>query len=163
MTKHNNPTKRRRVLVDAITVALVVVLGTAYGAGAADKRRGESDNKEKRKRVPESRQLEARGGFKLRGVELIADGGLVLMRYTVLDPDKVEKIKSDEGTGEGPKIENQKDTKTLVPSGGMRHDHKLRAGQSDFTMYQNTDGAVKKGDKISITIQGVTITDVPVE
>ncbi len=158
------PAKRRRqILTDVVALALAVVLGTAFVAGAADKRKGERGDKEQRKQVPNSDEIESRGGLKVKGVELVADGGLVLVRYTVLDPDKLEKVKNKEGQGDGPTVENRRNNKSLVPSGGMRHNHKLRPGQTDFTLYQNTDGAVQKGDKIDLVVEGATMKDVPVE
>jgi hypothetical protein len=155
--------RRRRLLTDALAVAVAVVMTTAFVAGAADKRKGESERKQQRKKVPESQEVESKNGLKIRGAELVGDGGLLYVRYTVLDPDKAEKVKKGEGTANGPSIENKKNKKVLSATGGMKHDHKLRAGQTDFVLYQNTGGAVKKGDTIDITIGGSTLSKVPVE
>jgi hypothetical protein len=149
----------RGYAADAVAIALTLTLAGGVVANAANRKA----NREGRKAVPESRDIEGKAGMRIKGAELVADGGLVIVRYTVLDPDKVEKTQAKEGKAGGARAEGSKSNKALAPSGGMRHSHKLRAGQSTFTMYQNTGGAVKKGDTLDLMIEGSTLKNVPVE
>ncbi len=162
-THHSRTKRQKQSIIDVTCVALAVVIWTAVAANAQDKRKGERSDKVQRKGVPQNQDMEGSAGLKIRGVELVADGGLVLVRYTVLNPDLVEKVKNKEATADGPQVANTKTNKSLEPSGGMKHNHKLRAGQTDFTLYQNTDAAVRRGDRVDITVEGIVLKDVPVE
>jgi hypothetical protein len=44
----------------------------------------------------------------------------------------------------------------------MRAGHAMRSGQTYYIVYQNTDGAIRAGARVSIAYGGLTLRHVPV-
>jgi hypothetical protein len=156
--------KGRSVAADILAISLAILVGSALIANAAgDKRKGHNPKKVQRKVVPQSGQLEAASGLKLKGCEFVSDGGHINCRFTVLDPVKAENVHKNQNKTKTSKLHNKKNKKDIVPVGGMEHVHALRPGQTDFMLFQNTDYALAHGDTIDLSIAGVTVNAVPVE
>ena len=91
----------------------------------------------------------------------MGDGGLIELRYTVLDTEKATKFQSD--TQHPPVIYSERDRSAPVyRTALMRQGHDLRPGQSYFILYENNHGVVRRGDTVEIDAGAGKLTSVPV-
>lgn len=139
----------RAMLVLAV-VALLLVGGLALRAGAA-----------RSPHVPKDTGFENRTGVRVTRVAVVGDGGLLDVRYVVLDEQKATKWFGD--TTLPPRVKNTKRTKQLFRVAAMRQGHELRTGQTYYLIYLNTGGKTKRGDVIDVSAAGDSLAGVPVE
>ena len=146
---------RRRVLVAAaaIAVAAATALGVAGLVQAAPAH--------KRPSVPQDSQVEGKSGIRVVRVSLAGDGGLLDVRYIVLDRSLATEWTGD--TDRPPVIDNARTHERFDRVAAMREGHDLRPGQTYYLIYLNKDGNVKRGDLIDISIAGTVLSGVPVE
>ncbi len=148
-------TTRRRiglVLVAAIVVAAAGIGVTGLVQAATGHRRPP---------VPHDSGVEGKSGVRVTRVSLAADGGLVDVRYIVLDPVRASRATGD--TDDPPVISNDRTHGRLDRVAAMRESHELRPGQTYYLIYLNTGGDVERGDTIDLDIAGTTLAGVPVE
>ena len=110
--------------------------------------------------VPQSAQLEATYGIRFNQVDVVGDGGLVELGYTVLDPEKASLFQSD--TKNPPKLHSQARDGVVSISALMKQGHTLRPGQTYFVIYENPRNTIRSGETISIEYKGSWLRDVPV-
>jgi hypothetical protein len=111
--------------------------------------------------IPLSPAVEERYGVRLTQVGVSADGGLVDVRYIVLDPRKAATLTETDASV--PKLLVER-TGALVQSAalmGAKHD--LRAGRTAFLLYRNTLGAIQRGTVITIVFGELRIEHVVAE
>lgn len=129
----------RRVLTVVLALALLGVLAWRF-AGAA----GASPDY----RVPHDGQMENELGVRFTQAALVADGGLVELRYVVLDAQKGSAFQND--TKHPPLLKNERTGKTAWRTALMKQGHELRAGQSYYILYLNNGNAIRRGEDIEI-------------
>jgi hypothetical protein len=83
------------------------------------------------------------------------------VRYQVIDRAKAAKYAGDSAVP--PVLDNDRNHKVLKTVISMVHRQDMKLGGTYFIIYHNTDGAVQRGDRIDITLAGVTLNNVPVE
>ncbi len=141
-----------RLLLVALVAVFLSALAFRLG-GSADARGGY--------RVPQDARMESSLGIRFQQAALVADGGIIELRYTVLDTQKASTFQSD--VKHPPVLYSQRDRKNAVyRTALMRQGHTLRPGQTYYILYQNNHGAVREGDKIEIDAGGGKLVDVPV-
>ena len=137
-------------------VLLVLVFAAAFTwrtAGAANAGRPYN--------VPQSSSIEAKFGIRFTQAAVVADGGLVELRYTVLDTQKATKFQSD--THHPPVLTSDKRSKdALYRTALMKQGHDLRPGQTYYILYLNNHNAVRSGETMHIAAGGSTLANVPV-
>jgi hypothetical protein len=137
-----------------LTVALAVVL--ILGAGVALTavvRAGDSSSNHAT--AISAAELESRYGTRIDLVALTALGGLVQLRFTVLDKSKAEAIFH---TAEAmPALIAEPSGDVLHAPTGMRHHLTLLDGGSYFVLYANAANAVARGTPISVWIDDVKL------
>jgi len=109
-------------------------------------------------RVVSAADLEQEYGIKVNLVAVTADGGLVDLRFTVLDKDKAAHVLHDAATL--PQL--------LLPDKGavlrapQPHAHKLALvdGASYFLLFPNSGGLVQAGTSVSVVIDQVRLEPV---
>lgn len=142
-----------RALVVLLALVFLAALALRVGAGPASAGRGYH--------VPDDARMESRLGIRFTQAALVGDGGLIELRYTVLDTEKASKFQSD--VQHPPVVRSERNRKDPVyRTALMRQGHELRPGQSYFLLYQNNHGAVRKGDMIEIQVPGGRLLHVPV-
>jgi hypothetical protein len=101
--------------------------------------------------VPPHPAVEARYGIHVVQVGLSADGGLLDLRFQILDANKAEGIL---GHHSREKIlivdENNQiglDTRTMTPG-----DSNLLPGTGYYVLFRNTNGTVKRGDYVDLLV-----------
>lgn len=110
--------------------------------------------------VPESAALEAGTGVRFSRVAVVGDQGLVTLFYVVLDSEKATAFQADRE--HPPRLASESRKGGTQRASIMRAGHAMRAGQTYYLVYQNTDGAIRSGERVSITYGGLTLRHVPV-
>lgn len=154
---HSSPARRRRP--SAPTVASVV--GLALAAGAAGVVVANAGTGGHRPPFPSSPDFESRSGAKIVRATLAADGGLLDVRYTVINAPNAQRWFADTTTP--PKLRDQRNGVVIDRVAPMRDAHQQRPGQTYFLIYQNAHNAIHRGDLIDLTVAGATLRDIPVE
>jgi hypothetical protein len=102
--------------------------------------------------------LEARYGTRIDLVALTALGGLVQLRFTVLDEAKAHDLFASADAM--PAIVAEPSGRVLRAPTGMRHHLALLDGGSYFVLYANAANAVQRGTPVSIQIDDVKLEHV---
>lgn len=110
--------------------------------------------------VPRSTGLEAKLGVRFTQAAVVADGGIVELRYTVLDAQKASKFQSN--VHHPPVLRSEKRTGSLYRTALMRQGHQLRPGQDYYVLYLNNHRSVRPGETLEIDAGNQTLTKVPV-
>ena len=104
-------------------------------------------------------QLEDQWGVRFMHVALVAEGGLLDVRYQVTDPDKAVYMFDE--------VEN---IPRVIASNGIElamnddpHTHDLEFGFSYFFLLRNVDDSVKPGDQVTIAVGDVELPFFEVE
>lgn len=103
--------------------------------------------------------LAQRSGVRITHVAITGNGGLVDLRYQVVDADKAAVIHEvspelvDETTG------------AVVNQLFMGHQHKglLRAGQTYYLIFQNPGNLVQRGTRVTVELGGRRVPHVTVQ
>lgn len=146
------PSRRTVLRVAGLVVLLVVVTLVARGLLAA---RGDTARV-----VPQSSAMEATFGVRFSRVAVVGDGGLVTVSYVVLDTAKATTFQSD--TAHPPVLRSEARGASTVRVAMMRQGHALRAGATYYLLYQNTAGALRSGEEVTIERSGLSLPHVPV-
>jgi len=145
--------RRHRVLVLSALLGLVLVgvlvlrvVGAATAAPRYD--------------VPHDPQIEAALGVRFTQAAVVGDGGLVELRYVVLDVQKASAFQND--TKHPPQLRSERSGTLTWRAALMKQGHELRAGQTYYVLYLNNKGTIRRGDKIEIGAGNRHIAHVPV-
>jgi hypothetical protein len=105
--------------------------------------------------------FEAATGLRLSHVAVIGGGGLIDVRYQVIDPDKALIVFDRE---QRPTIVDEA-TGTAASTPWMDHSHaaSLRAGQSYYLVLSNPGGVIKPGRAVSVVIGDLRLEHVTVQ
>jgi len=111
--------------------------------------------------VPRSASVESTLGVRFTQAAVVADGGLVELRYTVLDADKATTFQND--VHHPPVLKSaRRSGDALYRTALMKQGHSLRPGQSYYILYLNNHQAVRSGENLEIDAGGGRLVDVPV-
>ena len=146
--------KRATALVAVFVLLTAALLATVWFA------RPDTARATAHSTMPHSRAIEAKTGIRILSAHVVGDGGIVDVRYQVLNPAKVRIVEGD--SNQVPALVDPASGKSLQVTAAMRKGHERRPAGTYALIYYNKDGLVKSGDFINITIQGQTLTHVPV-
>ncbi len=107
--------------------------------------------------MPTSVAIEERWGIRISQIAVTADGGLVDVRYIVLDPDKALAM-----------VQDVRNLPVLIASNGqvvnsaamMAAKHNFAPGRTYFLLYRNTNGAIRPGDEVTLIFRDVRLEHV---
>jgi hypothetical protein len=140
-----------RLLLVLLVVGFAVALTWRAGVAQAGKKYD----------VPENPSIESKLGIRFTQAAVVADGGLIEVRYTVLDADKATTFQND--VHHPPVLRSPKRTKNaLYRTALMKQGHNLRPGQTYYILYLNNHGAVRSGETLNIDAGGGRLANVPV-
>jgi len=111
--------------------------------------------------MPASTEIENQFGVRFLGVDVTAGGGMLQIRYQVLDSAKTEAL-HDEQTA--PFVLDSAGHKYADP-GIVGHNHigkTKAAGTTDYILLANAQGGVMSGTFVTIQVGTFTLTQVPV-
>jgi hypothetical protein len=155
------PTRRlrpRRSLIAAVLSVLVLPIVMAVGLTAFGMPAPRSDEDVRSARVVSAADMEAEYGLKVWLVAVIADDGLIDLRFTVTDAVKAEAILHDDTVRPNLYVESS-GTVVRAP-GGMRHKVIILDGGSYFLLYSNPGGAIQAGTPVSVVIGDVRLAPI---
>ena len=111
--------------------------------------------------MPSSPEIEDKYGVRFLSVDVTSGGGMIQVRYQVLDSAKTEAIHAQEAT---PTVIDGHGVKYDLP-GMAGHSHigpVKKAGVTDFVLLANARGGVKSGSTVTIKIGSLELHNVPV-
>lgn len=111
-------------------------------------------------RVPQSAAMEDQLGVRFSRVSVVGDGGLITVTYVVLDGEKATRFQSD--VSNPPVLSSESRTGGTKRVALMKQGHSLRNGQTYYLVYQNTQGAIRHNEKVTITYDKLRLVHVPV-
>jgi hypothetical protein len=142
---------RQRILLVTLVALLVAALAWRHADGAAAR---------PPYRVPQSADIESALGVRFTQAEVVADGGLVEIRYVVLDAQKASRFQSD--TKHPPLLRSERRNGVAWRAALMRQGHELRPGQDYFLLYLNNHNAIRPGETIEIDAGTRKLQHIPV-
>lgn len=139
--------RRLAVLVGLLVLAATILAVSVDGSKAT----GSPD-------LPISPAIEQQYGVRFTLVGVTADGGLVDVRFVVLNAELASDLMTSESTL--PRIVTERNDKVLPSAAMMPMEHVLTAGRTYSVLYRNTAGAVRAGDEVSLVFPGMSLSDV---
>jgi hypothetical protein len=106
-------------------------------------------------------ELEQTYGVHIDVVGLLASGGLVELRFQVVDADKATALFGD--VEDMPLLAVEGSTTVLQSAKGMKHNLQLLDGASYFLLYTNAGDAVHEGSQVSFVINGIRLPHLVVQ
>lgn len=109
---------------------------------------------------PQSAAMESQLGVRFSRVAVVGDGGLVTVTYVVLDSEKASRFQSD--VAHPPLLLSESRHVGTTRVAVMKQGHALRAGQTYYLVYQNTLGALRPGERVTVVDGRLKLAHVPV-
>jgi hypothetical protein len=106
-------------------------------------------------RVIDARTLEADYGVRFDMVAVTASGGLVDLRFTVVDEAKAKGLFHDTATSPALFVEGR--GAVLRTRKGMNHTLSLLTGGRYFVLFSNAGGVVQPGTQVSVVIDNIRL------
>lgn len=110
--------------------------------------------------TPQSAAIEDALGLRFSRVAVVADGGLITVSYVVLDAEKAARFQAD--AAHAPVLESEARDGSTTRVSLMKHGHDLRAGETYYLVYENTAGALRSGELVSIDVGTLGLAHFPV-
>jgi len=145
-------TKNRLSILIAPAVAILALMGSflavrAWNARGAPEMAG-------------AEKLEERWGIQITMLGVTADGGMLDLRYRMIDPTKVIDLQELET---GLRFIVEKNGYAFKASTAMRHRHEAQMGLIYGLLYFNENGMVHPGDLVTVQIGDVRVEHVPAQ
>jgi hypothetical protein len=134
-----------------VVLAAVVVVALAVGWGAVRLASGPAEPA-----VPTSPAVESTWGVRMTSVNIGADGGLVDLRFVVLDSSKATALMAAKRDA-APRLAVDDDggMKTFYPS--MTVHRQMTVGRTYILLYRNTGGSIRSGHDLMILVGDLRI------
>jgi hypothetical protein len=149
------PIIRTGLLVAGLVVMVVGILVVRGWRPTSD------DGSSSSATMPISAEIEATYGVRFTGVDVTAGGGMIQIRYQVIDSDKTAAIHDSDGA---PYIVDS-NGHTYADPGMAGHSHvggTKPSGTSDYVLLANARGGVKAGSVVTIRIGDLELRNVHV-
>ncbi|MBU0492115.1 MAG: hypothetical protein KKA73_22990 [Chloroflexi bacterium] len=109
--------------------------------------------------MPTSSAIEDKYGIRFTFLAVTADGGLIDLRYRVVDAGKARSF--GHYTETAPMLVSE-DTGLVVQITAMGlHNHRVETGYTYYVLYRNTASAIKSGSKVTVVIGDLKLEHVP--
>ena len=93
--------------------------------------------------------FEEKWGIHVSHIAVVADGGLIDFRFQVIDSDKASPVMEVETR---PHLYVEGTGQEVSGLYHIMHNHAIAAGESHYLIYNNANGAIKRGTSISVVI-----------
>jgi len=146
--------RRLRAGLPAVVLAVVLgLLALAAGWGAVRLTTGSADPV-----VPTSAAVESTWGVRMTSVNIGADGGLVDLRFVVLDSSKATALMAAQRE-QAPRLAVEDEgLKTFYPS--MTVHRQMTVGRTYVMLFRNTGGSIRSGHELLILVGDLRIDHV---
>lgn len=149
--------RRSRPLVKWIVLAVMALL-VALIVGNVVQSRAQAT--QATRATPQNAAMEKALGVRFSRVAVVADGGLITVSYVVLDSEKASRFQLD--GAHPPVLHSEARALSTKRVSLMKQGHTLRAGQTYYLVYQNTKGALRPNELVSIDSGTLHLRHVPV-
>ncbi len=139
------------LLLGAVLTALILAFLT--GPGRAMPSRGPSD--------AALAAFESQTGVRLVRVSVTSGGGMLDLRYQVLDPDRAVVVHDVDNPPAV--IDSASGAEMRIPWMDHSHQKELHAGVTYYTLLMNAGGKIARGNEVSIVLGGVRLDHVVVQ
>jgi len=106
-------------------------------------------------------QLEQQYGVRIDVVGLLASGGLVELRFQVVDADKATALFGE--PEDMPVLAVEGSSRVLESAKGMKHQLTLLDGAAYFFLYTNAGNALQEGSQVSFVMNGIRLPHLTVQ
>jgi hypothetical protein len=107
--------------------------------------------------IPVHPEIEERYGIRFTGLNVVAKGGLIDLRYRVVDAGKAKNF--GHYTETSPMI-IAADGRQVEVTIMMLHNHRVEGGRIYYILFRNTDNAIKPGEKVTIQLDDLRLEKV---
>ncbi|MDR7253519.1 hypothetical protein J2X46_002509 [Nocardioides sp. BE266] len=142
------PRRRHRGPVVLVLVLALVLLGGALGWRAWSQQRADIRSGTT---LVDADGLAAAYGIDVDMVAVTAAGGLIELRYQVVDPDKADRINHDPSLAPAFVVEDTGET-LVMKTAPHHHGAELRLGGTYFFLMANAHNAVHKGAEVTLVM-----------
>lgn len=142
-------TPQRLMVIAVVAILVALIIGNVVQARAQSSRA-----------MPQNAAIEKVLGVRFSRVAVVADGGLITVSYVVLDPEKASRFQLD--GAHPPVLRSEARGQSTSRVSLMKQGHTLRAGQTYYLVYQNTRGALRPGEQVTIDEGSLHLRHVPV-
>lgn len=108
--------------------------------------------------VPISKAIEERYGVRFTGLNVVGKGGLIDLRYQVLDVGKAKNF--GHYTETSPLLIAEDSGKTIEVTIMMLHNHRVDTGRTYYILYRNTGDAIKPGRPVTLKLDDLQLEHV---
>lgn len=133
-------------VVATVVIALIGFIGYQY-FGPGNEARQAAQVAAEQARAAEA--IAEEWGINFVHVAVLAEGGLIELRFQIVDPDRVAFIFED--LGNVPWMIDE-DTGTEIGLNNLPHSHDIPAGLNEFIIYRNVGGAIEPGDLVTLVV-----------
>ena len=139
-------TRVKWVAILFVSFILILVVSGGLGFRAIARSRQAAQNVENQQKVADA--IADRLGIRITKVVVTADGGLVDLRYQVIDPDKAVFL-----------FDNLDVVPMMIAPNGevirlesLPHRHDVYAGLAYFILYRNAKNSVQPGSQVTVVV-----------
>ena len=111
--------------------------------------------------TPANPTVEQQWGVRFLRMGVTADGGMVDVRYVVLDADRAIKVASSPGNT--PLLTDESSGRVLFAVAMQPHVHDVAVGGTYYLLYRDTGGLVTPGGRVTVSLGGQSIGPFTVE
>lgn len=136
-----------------LAAVLLVVVGGLWAAGQLYFAGRETQALEPG--IPLSQEIEDKFGVRFTFMAVIADGGMIDLRFRIIDPAKAANF--GHYTETSPRLIAEDSGLTIDTTVMGLHHHEMEVGRVYYVLYRNTANAIKPGDLVTIAIDDMKI------
>jgi hypothetical protein len=135
-----------------LIVGLLTLIGAAlalwglYGASA---------NQADVVRMPLNLEMEERFGIRFTFLGVTANGGMIDLRYRVIDAAKAKNF--GHYTETAPRLISEENGKVVDVTVMGLHNHRVEPGRVYYILFRNTGSAIQPGDSVTIAIDDLSL------
>ncbi|MCU0520513.1 MAG: hypothetical protein MUF84_07470 [Anaerolineae bacterium] len=108
--------------------------------------------------MPVSPEIEEKFGVRFTFLAVTADGGMVELRYRVIDEGKAANFGHYSETA--PLVISEDDGKIIDVTIMGLHNHRVEPARTYYVLYRNTEGAIKSGRPATIAVGDLSLKHV---
>jgi hypothetical protein len=151
--------RQRAVVYSLAIVLLIIVAALLVARTVASTREVAIDPSDPRAfTIPRSPEIEEKYGIRFTFLAVTGDGGLVDLRYRVVDEGRAKNF--GHFTETAPRLIVERSGAVIDVTKMGLHNHYAQLGRTYFVIYRNTDNAIQPGDKVTIAINDLYLKNV---
>lgn len=154
-----------RYVIYALILLPVVAVAVAYTAWRAlpqtttTTEQGLANIAQEQTTVISAQTLAERFGLQITRIAVSGGGGIIDLRYRVLDKDKAAHVLDDPDNGLYLIVE-ESGTTLVQPGKAMKHNSQLRNNMTYYSFYPNTQNVVQPGTPVAVAFGSVRVEPV---